>query len=111
MALSIEQSIASKLPTSVKVPLAKMKDEEQALFADEYKRKRKSLGFMYFLAILLPGFQFFSFKHASLFWLFHLTFWGFGIWYIIELFLTPRRTRNFNEDLAVQILRDQKMMA
>ena len=44
-----------------------------------------------------------------------IVFWlscgGLGIWWLIEIFLTPKRVREFNEDVATKVLTEMKIMA
>ena len=42
--MSISPSTSDRLPATVRTALAKMPDEQQLLFEDEYKRKSKSSG-------------------------------------------------------------------
>ena len=42
---------------------------------------------------------------------FWLTFGGFGLWWLIEWFLTPKRVNDYNREMSVNLARDTKMMA
>lgn len=55
------------------------------------------------LAILLP-IQLFFLGKILLGILFVLTAGGFGVWYVIEWFLTPQRVRDYNTRVANEVL-------
>ncbi len=64
---------------------------------------------MLLLAILFP-IQLFFLGRIVLGILFLLTAGGFGVWYVIEWFLTPGRVRKYNQSLALQIVQDLQTM-
>ncbi|WP_044346742.1 TM2 domain-containing protein [Dethiosulfatarculus sandiegensis] len=109
MSLEINPSIAEKLPVIVKSSLAKMSTEEQSQFVEEYERKKKSLGLLMALAILFP-IQLFLLGKTGLGVAFLLTAGGLWVWYFVEIFLTPKRVREYNADIATSILRDMKIL-
>jgi len=109
MALEIESSIADKLPNMVKTSLAKLSTEHQAQFVEEYKRKSKNFGLLMVLAIIFP-IQLFLLGKVGLGIAFLLTGGGMGIWWIIEIIMTPKRVKDFNENIASTIMRDLKIM-
>lgn len=78
-------------------------ESQQAAFAEEYQRRKRSVALMMALAILFP-IQLFLLGRIWLGILFLLTGGGFGVWYVIEWFLTPGRTRDFNDQVASEIL-------
>ncbi|KIX15280.1 hypothetical protein X474_03665 [Dethiosulfatarculus sandiegensis] len=41
---------------------------------------------------------------------FLLTAGGLWVWYFVEIFLTPKRVREYNADIATSILRDMKIL-
>lgn len=109
MALSIKPSIASVLSPSIKQALASMSDEAQSSFEDEYSRKSKSATLMVILAIFFP-IQLFLLGKTGLGVAFLLTAGGVWVWWIVEIFLASGRTREYNQDIASQIVRDMKIM-
>ena len=109
MSIAVSPSISNQLPATVKTALSKMADEQQLLFEDEYKRKAKNSGLLTLLAILFP-IQFFLLGKTGLGIAFIITFGGAGIWWIIEWFLTPKRVKSFNEDMATRLLTEMKIM-
>lgn len=94
----------------VKQSLSALPVERQACFVEEYKRKAKSPGLMLVLAIFFP-IQLVLLGKTGLQIVFWLTGGGFFIWWVVEIFLAMKRTREYNEDLAKVILRDLKIMA
>jgi hypothetical protein len=109
MALEIETSIADVLPSMVKESLSRLPIEKQSMFVEEFKRKAKSPGLMLALAILFP-IQLFLLGKTALGVAFWLTGGGCGLWWLIEVFLAFKRTREFNGDIAKAIVRDIKIM-
>ncbi len=110
MALDVKPSVAKKLPTTVKAALSKMSTEDQIAFQEEFQKKSKSTGLMVFLAIFFP-IQLFILGKTGLGIIFFLTGGGAGLWYFIEWFLTPKRVREINDDIATKTLTDMKIMA
>ena len=110
MALDVKPSIAKNLPTTVKSALSKMSPEDQSAFEEDYEKKAKSTGLMVFLAIVFP-IQLFFLGKTGLGIAFLLTGGGFGAWYVIEWFLTPKRVRELNADVATKTLTDMKIMS
>ena len=78
-------------------------DEQKAAFSAEYGNRKRSLAAMMALAILFP-IQLFFLGKIGLAVVFLLTGGGFGIWYVIEWFLTPGRVRDFNANVANEII-------
>ncbi len=109
MALEIKPSIERSLPSSVKLALSKMPSEVQATFEEEYAKKKRSVLWILFLAVVFP-IQHFLLGKSGLGLIFWLTGGGCFIWYFIEIFLAPSRVKSFNEDQAKVIFRDIKIM-
>lgn len=109
MALEIIPSIAEMLPVTVKSALAKMSAQDQSMFQEEFEKKRKSSGLMLVLAIFFP-IQLFLLGKTGLGIAYWVTGGGMGIWWVVELFLTGKRVREYNEDVATKILTDIKIM-
>ncbi len=105
----VEGSIMRHLPVAVQAALAKMNNYEQSMFVEEYKRRKKSIGFAYFLWIIF-GLHY-GYVHK---WGVQLCFWislgGVFLWWIISLFIIPKMVRDYNRDIAVDVMRSQKIM-
>ncbi len=99
----------SDLSPMVASALGKLTEEQRAQVEHEYLRKRKSVGAMVALAILFP-IQLFLLGQTGLGVAFLLTGAGFGVWWVIEWFLTPRRVRDYNNDLASEIVRNCRLL-
>lgn len=97
-------------PPVVQAALAKMDESQRLTFEAEYKRRAKSVAPLIVLAILFP-IQMFLLGKTVMGIVFWLTLGGFGVWWIIEIFLTPKRLAEFNDELATNIARDLKIMA
>lgn len=63
----------------------------------------KSTGLAYILTLFLFGTHFAYLGKWGLQFLFWFTFYGFGVWLIIELFLIPGRVQKYNALIAAQI--------
>lgn len=109
MALELNPSIAGMLPTTVKAALSKMSTEDQAMYQEQFSKKCKGSGLMLVLAIFFP-IQLFLLGKTGLGIAYWLTGGGMGIWWIIEIFITGKRVREYNEDVATKTLTDMKIM-
>lgn len=78
-------------------------DQQQA-FASYFEHRKRSTGLMILLAILFP-IQLFLLGKFWLGVLFWITGGGFGVWYVIEWFLTPGRVRDYNSAVAADGLK------
>lgn len=109
MSLHLRPSLARQLPSSVRNALGQMPPEQQAVFEEEYNRKRRNRVVFGVLAILFPIHFFFEDRIVPglVYW---LTMGGLGFWWLIEIFTVWGRTARFNEDTAVALLRDMKIM-
>jgi hypothetical protein len=105
--LYISSSISDNLPAMVRNELGKMSAQKQEEFIEEYKRKTKSIGFAYALWLFL-GWHYAYTNKWGLQVLFWLTFGGFFIWWIIDLFRIPRIVKNYNKDIATEVMRNLK---
>jgi hypothetical protein len=110
MGLELSSYVTDSLPSTVKSALSKMSAEQQSLFYDEYKRKSKNLGLLMVLAIVFP-IQLFLLGKTGLGLAFLFTMCGGGIWWVIEIFMTPKRVKEYNADVATTIVRDMKIMS
>ncbi|MBQ3623860.1 MAG: hypothetical protein II950_00390 [Prevotella sp.] len=108
--LYIEASIADILPSMVKVSLSKMSEEKQSMFVEEFKRKKKSLGFAYFFLIICLGMPYGYLGKWGLQIVYWLTGMGFFLWFFYLLFTLPGLVRDYNQDVASQVCRDLKIM-
>ncbi len=107
----LPHSISDSLPAMVKVELIKLPPERQALFAEEYRRKKKSVGMAYLLWFILPLLPFYYVYLGK--WGIQIINWitlrGFLIWAFIDLFRIPGMVGNYNKDIAMDVFRDLKM--
>lgn len=91
------------LPPVAVAAYQNLTDEQRLSFAAHYDSRKRSMGLMMALAILFP-IQLFLLGKIGLGILFILTGGGFGVWYIIEWFLTPGRVRAYNTAVAGEAL-------
>lgn len=97
-------------PPIVQASIAKMDDTQKLTFEAEYANRRKSKGLIVALAIIFP-IQLFLLGKVGMGVFFWLTFGGIGVWYLIEVFISAKRTDAYNEEMAVNLARDLKIMA
>src|SRR5579884_4011680 len=100
----IPASIADNLPAMVRNELGKLPAHRQEEFVEEYRRKAKSAGPAYLLWLLL-GWHYIYLRKWGIQFLFWLTLGGFFIWWIVDLFRIPGMVRDYNKDVAVDVLR------
>jgi len=105
----VSDIVIDGIPEKAQPALMEMSDTQKASFLTEYNRRKRSTGLMLLLAILFP-IQLFFLGRIGLGILFLLTAGGFGVWYVIEWFLTPGRVRKYNQSLALQIVQDLQTM-
>ncbi len=93
----------------VQTALKKMTEEQRLNFESEYNRRKASKGAMIALSILFP-IQLILLGRVGLWWVYFLTAGGLSVWWIIEMFLTPKRVREYNDEVATDIVRDLKII-
>lgn len=86
-----------------------LNSEQQRIFISEFERQKKSVGISYLLWFLL-GWHYAYLKKWGWLILYILTVGGFFIWAIIDLFRIPKMVEQYNNDLALEILRDISIM-
>ncbi|WP_412850408.1 TM2 domain-containing protein [Chryseobacterium sp. PMSZPI] len=86
-----------------------LNSEQQRIFISEFERQKKSVGISYLLWFLL-GWHYAYLKKWGWLILYILTAEGFFIWAIIDLFRIPKMVEQYNNDLALEILRDISIM-
>ena len=64
---------------------------------------------MVVLSVIFP-IQLFLLGKTGLGVAFILTWGGLGVWWITEMFMTPKRVNDYNDMLATNIARDLKIM-
>lgn len=109
--LYIPGSIAKKLPAMVRNELATMSAQKQDEFLEEYRRKKKSSGVAYLLWLFVFQLHYGYLKKWGLQIIFWLTGGGFLIWWFIDLFRIPGMVRNYNKDMAMDVMRSLKMIS
>ncbi len=105
------QGQASKDSSSraVRQALSEMSDGQQDTFWQLYDSKKRGVVPMVLLAIFFP-IQLFLLDKTGLGIAFLLTAGGLFVWWFIEIFLTPGRVHHYNEELAVQIALEVRLL-
>ncbi|MDG4655176.1 TM2 domain-containing protein [Chryseobacterium arthrosphaerae] len=86
-----------------------LNSEQKRIFISEFETRKKSVGISYLLWFLL-GWHYAYLKKWGWLILYILTAGGFFIWAIIDLFRIPNMVEQYNNDLALEILRDISIM-
>lgn len=111
---TISDPLRRQLPDAVLGVLDEQPEKTQTAFAKEYDRRRKKVRNTYLLLLFLPGLHFFqlgfSFVRLVLSFSFIFTINGLFVWWLLEWFLAPRRVRKYNQDLAMDVLKDVKSL-
>ena len=89
-------------PPAVQSALSKMTDEQKVTFQNSYDHQKKNKVLFVILSILFP-IQFFLLGKTGLGVVFWLTGFGLLAWWLVEIFLTPKRVDEFNTQLALSI--------
>ena len=108
--LIISPSIVKILPLMVKEALSKMPENKQLMFVEEYNRRKKSTALAYFFTLICLGIPYGYLGKWGLQIVFWLTGAGFGLWLIYLIFAIPGLVRDYNRDVACQVLRDLSIM-
>ena len=103
------ESVSDQYPPIVRSALEKMDDKQRMVFQQEYDSRQRASRGMIILSIVFP-IQLFLLGRTGLGIAFLLTGGGFFIWWIVEIFLTPRRVKTYNAELATTIARDMTIM-
>jgi hypothetical protein len=103
--LMLSESVTKNLPSMVKSELAKMDASKQSEYLEEYKRKQKS-NTNGFLLLFLLGMPFGYVGKWGLQILFWLTGGFFFFGYFVMIFFVPSLVRNYNKDLAIEVMRN-----
>lgn len=106
----IPPSIAKNLPAMVRNELAKLSPQKQEEFIEEYKRKAKSVGVAYILWLLF-GLHYAYLRKWGTQFLFWLTLGGLGVWWFVDVFRVRGIIRNYDKDIAVDVLRNLKAIS
>jgi hypothetical protein len=91
------------LPPEAFAGFGDLSEEQKAAFVSRYRSAKRSMALMMGLAIIFP-IQLFLLGKVLLGILFIITVGGFGVWYVVEWFLTPGRVREYNREVASDIL-------
>lgn len=91
------------IPTLATPGFEALSDAQKATFVAEYSRRKRNTFLLVVLAIVFP-IQLFFLGKIGLGILFLITGGGFGVWYVVEWFLTPGRVRDYNTAVAMEVL-------
>lgn len=86
-----------------------MDESTQLAFAEEFTRKKKSPALARW--VLLPFGMHYAYTGRVLLTLVYLiTFGGFGIWWLIDLFRVRGMVREYNRSIAIRVLSDIQVL-
>jgi hypothetical protein len=107
--LYVPDSLAATLPAMVRHSLAKLPAERQAEFLELYRKRAKSTAVGYLLWFIAWHYAYVG-KWGVQF-LFWFTLGGLFVWWLVDAFRIPGLVRQYNEDVAVSLMRDLAIMA
>jgi len=105
----VQHSAFDQLPSMVKQELVKLTPAQQQAFMEEFKRKAKSTPVAYLLWLI--GLHYAYLGKWGLLVVYWLSFWGFFVWMIADLFRIPGLIRGYNKDVAVEVMGNLRMIA
>jgi hypothetical protein len=109
----LPRHLYDELPAMVRNELRGMGANRQQEFLEEYERKAKSVGVAYLL-IFLVGWHYAYLRKWGvqvLLWISLLAF-GLGvIWLFVDLFRLYGLVKDYNKDVAIEVLRNQKAVS
>ena len=106
---SIPPSIDRELPPAVRRSLAGSDSGTQEDFLSEYQRTKRAVGVGYLLWLFL-GWHYAYVGRWGIQFLYWLTGGGLLVWAFIDLFRMPSIIRTYNQDKAVEAMRNVKML-
>ncbi len=108
--LIVQPSMLDNLPAMVRNELANYSAQKQEEFVEEYKRKSKSTGTAYVLWFFL-GWHYVYLRNWGIQLLYWATAAGLFLWAIADLFRLPKLVRDYNKDVAMEVLRNLKAIS
>ena len=106
MSNAIPEKIMGLLPATVKNQLAKMPEEQQNEFSEEFNRKFKPKSLIVGRIMWLFGFHYAYFEKWILLLVFWITIGGFYLWWIVDLFRINSIAKQYNQDKAKDVAMD-----
>ena len=94
----------------VRSELASLPANKPEEYLEEYRRRAKSSGVAY-LYWFLSGWHYAYLRKWGVQFLFGVTFGGLLVWWFVDLFRTAGMVRNYNKDIATDVLRDLKSIS
>ena len=102
------------LPATVRNQLAKMPEEQQEEFFEEFNRKFKPKSAATASLIAFFGFHYLYYNQIVLFLLFIFTGGGFGFWWLLVWVRSGKVAKEYNENqaknLAMDVLKEIKIL-
>ncbi len=90
--------------------LSKMTEQQQLIFKSEYERQKKDLVPMVIATIFFLHFFFYGRVGLGVVYVLVCTTLIGLIWWAIELCMVGKRVQEYNDRIAVDIVRDMKML-
>ena len=110
----IPEKTMELLPATVKNQLAKMPEEQQNEFMEEFNRKFKPKSATTASLMAFFGFHYLYFNKIVMFILFVCTFGGFGLWWLIDWIRSGKMATEYNQekakDVAMDVLKEIKIL-
>lgn len=103
----------NNLPLAVQSALNQSSESHRAMFEQEYNARKKSVAFGYFASLMMLHYAYTGRIGMSLLsWLIGAMTLGIStvIWWTIDLFRIPGLIRAKNNEIAIAVLRDQRII-
>lgn len=110
----IPEKTMELLPSTVKNQLAKMPEEQQNEFIEEFNRKFKPKSATTASLMAFFGFHYLYYNNIVMFLLFVFTSGGFGIWWLIVWIRSGKIAKEYNQEkaksIAIDVLKEIKIL-
>jgi TM2 domain-containing membrane protein YozV len=104
--IDLPNSVRSQLPEAVIHKLSSMAPLTQEAFLSEFRKKMKSTTMASVLMLLIPCFHYFYLGKVWLNLVFWITFGGFGLWWLVDVFRLGGMVREYNKSVAISVLKE-----
>jgi len=102
------------LPSTVKNQLAKMSEEQQNEFVEEFNRKFKPKSAVAASFITFLGFHYLYYNKIMMFIIFVCTFGGCGFWWLMDWRRSGKIVKEYNQekakDVSMEVLKEIKIL-
>ena len=106
----LPESIRRQIPEAVIRRVDTLDPVTQEAFLSEFRKKKKSALMAFLLWCIFPAWHYFYLGKVWVNLIFWLTFGGFGLWWLIDLFRLGGMVREYNKTVAISVLKDIRFL-